>query len=160
MELKLLVDPRAVPALRRRIGALDTEKPRSRKLRTIYLDTAGAGLAKAGHALRLRLEARRWTQTVKTAREMEAGLSKTDEINTPASGGRIDLAALPAAVRAEIERAADGLPLAPVYETVVTRTTWQLRHAGATVEVALDRGEIVAGERRATLDELELELIE
>ncbi|MEL6337297.1 MAG: CYTH and CHAD domain-containing protein [Pseudomonadota bacterium] len=160
IELKILVSAPQIPALRRRIAALGEAKPRTRRLRTIYLDTAEGGLAAAGHALRLRVEARRWTQTVKTAREMRAGLSSTEEINTPAPGGRVDLDALPPPIRETVRTATAGLPLAPVFETVVSRSTWMIAVEGARIEVALDRGEIVAGERREGIDELELELIE
>jgi inorganic triphosphatase YgiF len=44
------------------------------------------------------------------------------------------------------------------FSTDFERQSWLLEHAGATIEVALDRGEIRAGSQRLAIDELELEL--
>ncbi|MEM6680194.1 MAG: CYTH and CHAD domain-containing protein [Pseudomonadota bacterium] len=162
IELKLLLEPKAIPSLKRRLGAAAGEgRPaKTRQLTTIYLDTGEGALAAAGIALRLRREGRSWTQTVKAGRSMRAGLSETRELNNPAPGGRVDLAAIPdEAMRNMVEEAAAGLPLAPVYETVVKRTTWLIEAGGAEIEVALDRGEVRAGQSAETLDELELELL-
>ncbi|MEO1531988.1 MAG: CHAD domain-containing protein [Pseudomonadota bacterium] len=162
IELKLLVDAKGLTALRRRIAAAaDGAPPKVRQLATVYLDTAEGGLAAAGIALRLRREGRSWTQTVKAGRSMRAGLSETREIDTPSRGGRVDLAAIPdPAVRDAVEAAAAGLPLAPVFETPMRRSTWEVAIEGARIEVALDRGEIRADGRAEALDELELELLE
>ncbi|MEO1721473.1 MAG: CYTH and CHAD domain-containing protein [Pseudomonadota bacterium] len=162
IELKLLVDPKGLTVLRRRIGAAaGGTAPRVRKLSTVYLDTAEGGLAKAGIALRLRREGRSWTQTVKAGRSMRAGLSETREVDTPSEGGRVDIAAIPdAAVRGAVEAAAGGLPLAPVFETPMRRSTWVIEGGNARIEVALDHGEVRAEGRAEALDELELELLE
>ncbi|MEM7500090.1 MAG: CHAD domain-containing protein [Pseudomonadota bacterium] len=162
IELKLLVDAAALPALRRRIGRLaGGARPRVRQLATIYLDTAEEGLAKAGIALRLRREGQRWTQTVKAARSLRAGLSETREVDTPAEGGRVDIAAIPdEAVRRTVGEAMAGLPIAPVYETHMRRSVWEIVDGAARIEIALDRGEVRAEGRAEALDELELELIE
>ncbi len=50
--------------------------------------------------------------------------------------------------------------LVPRFSTDFTRETWMVEDAGAVIEVALDAGEIRAGERTATIRELELELKE
>lgn len=160
IELKLLVARGELGALRRRIGTVAEGRPKRRQLRTIYLDTADEALAAGGVALRLRQAGRSWTQTVKRGRSLRAGLSETEEIDVPAPGGRVDLAALPAPLAAEIARLTGGLPLAPRYETVVARTTWEAEIGGGRVEIALDDGEVVAGERREPILELEIERLE
>lgn len=160
VELKILPDPAALPALRRRLLRLAGRQGTRRRLRSIYLDTAEQGLATAGMALRLRAEARRWTQTLKLGRSHRGGLSCADEIDVDAPGGRLNLAALPQDAADAVRAAAGGLPLAPVFETRIERTHWTLAHAGARIEAALDCGSIVAGGASAPIDELELERLE
>ena len=59
-----------------------------------------------------------------------------------------------------MREAAGGAPLAPVFETRVRRMVERLAApGGGEVELALDEGEIVAGEARAPIREAELELV-
>jgi triphosphatase len=52
-------------------------------------------------------------------------------------------------------------PTSPVFTTDFTRSFWLLTpQEGTRIEVALDRGKIVAGERQETICEVELELLE
>lgn len=48
--------------------------------------------------------------------------------------------------------------LAPAFEVSVDRHIWDIHEGGAIIEVALDRGDVVAGDRRSSICELELEL--
>ncbi len=50
------------------------------------------------------------------------------------------------------------LALEPRFATDFARTSWLVEGPEATIEVALDQGEIRAGSRRVAIDELELEL--
>ena len=137
-------------------------RPKTRTLRSIYLDTADHALKKAGIALRLRRDGRRWIQTVKTKPELHGGLSQVGEVENPAPGGRLCLEAIPdAAVREEVIRRVNGAPLQPVCETVIRRSASELSlEDGTRAELAIDVGEIHAGERSAELREVEIELIE
>jgi len=164
LELKFLLDApgekrlRAQPA---RVG-LDADRARTATLRTIYFDTPDQRLRAGGIAVRLRRKGRGWTQTVKASRRLKAGVSETREVDSRAPGGRLDLAAIPdEAVRAEILGRIDGGVLEPVFETRMRRTTRILNLPDqGQVELAIDVGEIVAGERAAELREAELELVE
>jgi inorganic triphosphatase YgiF len=49
--------------------------------------------------------------------------------------------------------------LRPLYRTDIQRLHRRVRADGAVIEIALDRGEIVAGRRRLAVDEIEFELI-
>lgn len=161
-ELKILLDEdgearlRAAPALRE----LRAGRPATRKLVSVYYDTPGRTLRAAGIALRLRRSGRRWVQTVKRGRgRMAAGLSTPEESEAPAPGGRPDLELVePRALREAVAAAIGGEALAPVFETRFRRTSQLLAVSGGEVELAIDSGEIVAGERSATLREAELEL--
>lgn len=68
-ELKFLVDETTSGDLWARVKALKlaSNSPKTtRTLRSIYQDTSQHALRKAGIALRLRRDGRRWFQTVKT----------------------------------------------------------------------------------------------
>ena len=151
-ELKLHV-PRSARsnverALRR--GAVTTVR-----LRAQYFDTQAADLARAGVALRLRLEGRHWVQTLKMPGSHR--LEKI-EINHPRPGPTLDLAVYADSPAARIIHKY-GNQLAVVYETDVRRLFRRVRTAAGVVEVALDQGQIQAGSLKLPVSEVEFELI-
>ncbi|SJM32378.1 CHAD domain-containing protein [Mesorhizobium delmotii] len=164
IELKFLLDELTSSELwgRAKARKLASGSPKTRTLRSIYLDTPEHALKKAGIALRLRRDGRRWIQTVKTRAELHGGLSQAGEVENPAPGGRLCLEAIPdAAVREEVVHRVSGAPLQPVCETVIRRSASELSlDDGTRAELAIDVGEIRAGERSAKLHEVEIELIE
>ena len=157
VELKLLVPPAQHARLQSRLRAFGV--PRVQMVDSVYFDTAARALARAGLALRLRRQGRRWLQTLKTGGG-EAALATRDEWEVPVAAGRLQFAALPAAARAQLRTAgvASARPLRPVYRTRFRRSAWTVERDGATVELALDDGQIVAGAQREPILELELEL--
>lgn len=164
-ELKITLDPAGAARLRRspELAALRAEPRRTERLVSIYVDTETHALADAGIALRLRRIGRRWVQTIKSRRTAGgAGLFSHDEIEQPAPGGRLVLDGPdPTGVLAAIAEATGDAPLSPVFETRVERMVERLRLPdGGLVELALDRGEVVAGAARAPILEAELELVE
>lgn len=164
IELKFLLDATRATEIWSRVKAtqLAASSRSTRTLRTTYLDTPDHALKRAGIAFRIRRDGRRWLQTVKTGRTLQGGLSQAVEIETPAPGGKPCLAALPdASVRQEMERLIGEASLAPICETVIRRTRSEIAGPdGTRAELAVDIGEIRAGERSAPLSELELELVE
>ncbi|MFN8960767.1 MAG: CHAD domain-containing protein [Betaproteobacteria bacterium] len=157
VELKLLVPPAQHARLQSRLRAFGV--PRVQMVDSVYFDTAARALARAGLALRLRRQGRRWLQTLKTGGG-EAALATRDEWEVPVAAGRLQFAALPAAARAQLRTAgvASARPLRPVYRTRFRRSAWTVERDGATVELALDDGQIVTGAQREPILELELEL--
>jgi len=122
--------------------------------RAIYFDTPRNDLAAAGFTLRVR--------------EANGARIQTVKAGGPAAG---------MFVRREWERSVpddrpvfdDTLPflsmlgakvqdIRPVFEVHVGRMVWNVVQDDATIEVALDRGEVMAGDRRSSLCEMELEL--
>jgi len=164
IELKFLVEEPALRQLRSRARALKLANgaAKTRTLRSVYLDTANHALKKAGIALRLRRDGRRWIQTVKAERVLHGGLSQAAEAHNPAPGGRASVEAISdPVVRDRVLQCVDGSPLEPVCETVMRRTALQLaRDTGTRAELAIDVGEIHAGEQSASLREAEIELID
>lgn len=164
IELKFAIDKRTVRRLwaRARKLQLTNGERRTRRLQSIYLDTPEHALKRAGIALRVRRDGRRWTQTVKTGATPHGGLSQVHELETPAPGGRPRLEAIPdAAVRAEVVRHVNGSPLQAVCETVVRRTASELSLGdGTRAALAIDDGEIRANGHSAPWREAEIELID
>lgn len=164
-----------VPAHRRAalVRALDTRTAERVDLRARYFDTADGRLAAAQLAWRLRLEDGRWVQTLKgrgdgLMQRLEHEVLR-DPLDSPAGEApALDLSLhtgtpagdLLARVLAE-DRSPD-VPAAPLvvrHGTEIRRLKRLVRHAGAVVELALDIGDVVAGDRRAPVHELEMELV-
>jgi triphosphatase len=160
IELKLKVDRKDIARLRRRLEPFGPA--RSLQLESRYFDTPQRALAAAGYALRVRRTGRGSTsETVQTLkRELAAGaLAQRREWQTIAPDGRLDLARFPAdALPAGLD-AGDLAALRPLFTTRFQRSTWTVAHAQATLEVALDEGEIRAGTARSPLCELEIEVL-
>ena len=153
IELKLAVAARDLPALRQRLDRLGPGE--AVEVDNVYYDTAERLLRANRMALRVRRIGRRWLQTLKTE-AAAAALASRGEWEVPAPRGRLDLLRFPPTPLDEMLRAHPGATLQPVFRTRFHRTTW--RAEGGAIEIALDDGEIVAGERRAPILELELEL--
>ena len=134
-----------------------------------YWDTAGRHLARAGLSLRLRSSGGRWEQTLKAAGPTPAERFE-ETVPRPGdwddTGPAPELALHPAdqpaarlldrALRGPKASAAPALERA--YTSVVDRLALTIELNGAEVEVAFDRGAIVAGERSLPVREVEIEL--
>lgn len=160
-ELKFTLDAAAEARLRRHAGleAMRLAPRRTQDLVSIYYDTPDQALAAAGMSLRLRKVGRRWIQTIKRrADDAGNGLFSNHETECPAPGGRLVPSGADPAFAAVAEARA-GAPLAPLFETRVRRTVERLgAPGGGEIELALDRGTIVAGDLTAPILEAEFEL--
>lgn len=154
-ELKFRLTSRALPRLKR----FAAER---RSVSSVYYDTPGQRLRRAGIALRLRRDGKRWLQTLKSESTGNAGLAARAEWETAARRSALDLRAFPA----DEIKAATGLDLGalarrlrPVFATRFVRHSGEvaLPHGGRA-ELCVDRGAIVSGERRERIAEAELEL--
>lgn len=130
----------------------------AQRLANTYYDTPDGELEAARMALRLRRRDDSWVQTLKTSGEGSGGYSRRQEWEWPVAAGSLDRAGL-----AELPPMAALGPdvlarLEPCFTTDFERRLWRLELAEATVEVALDQGEIRAADRRVPIHELELEL--
>ena len=137
---------------------------RRRTVESIYYDTADRRLRAARAALRLRRDGRRWLVTFKCEQLPGSGLAQRSEWEVPTSRNQLALGALPLA---EIRKAAHvdlqrlERRLVPLFVTSFVRHSADVcLPPGTAVAVSLDAGEIVAGRRRALIEELELELRE
>ncbi len=152
-----------VPAAQHSALARAMARPGGRQLRlqAQYFDTAERALARAGLALRVRREGRRWVQTLKGAGdglfqrlEHEVPLAVPAGVVPQADPARHDGTAAGEALR----RALGAAPLLPTYGTAITRRLRLIKAGGLQVEVALDRGFLLGSGRKAPVHELEFEL--
>lgn len=162
LELKLRLPAGHLRHLARQAIVRDSlvGRPRTERLRTVYFDTPDQRLAQQGMALRVRHVGRRRIQTLKVSVANGGGeaMQRHAEYSAPVRGDAPDLArlgeeGLPAGFR-------DGTidDLAEVFRTEVTRRIYPLSIAGSEIELAVDRGEIIANDRQERVSEVELEL--
>lgn len=152
---------RAIDASLRRLGG------RVVSIESRYFDTGDGRLAAAGVSLRLRKTGARWEQTVKApGRHAADRLEET--VPRPgrwgAQGPPVDVS-LHAGSRggAILQSTLKGddpvhAPLLHAFTSRVTRRAVELDGDGGRVEVAFDRGAIVAGDRSLPICEVEYEL--
>lgn len=155
-----------VPAAARTAIAAAMSRGRSghTRLQAVYFDTADRRFAAAGIAVRLRLEGTQWVQTAKAGDPHAMQRHEHNApVDAPADGPppALDLARHAGTPAGDlIARALGDAPLVPLYRTDIARTH-RLVHAGAgSLEYALDIGEIVSGDQRLPVHELEIELVD
>lgn len=139
-----------------------TVPPQDEHLESWYFDTPDGALRQAGLAYRVRLEGGRWLATVKADDTSAGGLHIRREWTVPVAGPEPEIAPFSACEAGPLLAAAvDASQLAPQFSTVFDRRKVEITAAdGSRVEIAADRGSIVAGGREETFAEVELELKE
>jgi inorganic triphosphatase YgiF len=122
----------------------------TRELISVYFDTPGLDLQKAGASLRVRESQGQRVQTVKRG----DGLAR-EEYEAPIAGDAPDpnLGPLPEL----LPQGARG-ELRPAFHVRITRRQRLIRFDGAEIELALDQGEVRRGKRVSPISEVELEL--
>ena len=151
-ELKLHVPRGARPGIERELLRLPVTRVR---LRASYFDTPSRELALAGVALRLRLEGRKWVQTLKM--RGEHALARI-ELNHARPSASLDLG-IYAGTPAEAILASLKEPLGVCYETDVRRVLRVVRTRFGAVEIAYDTGTLRAGALELPISEIEFELV-
>lgn len=157
IELKLHIGPTDAARLPHH-PLLAGIEPKRRRLVSTYYDTPDRDLQRYGIALRFRQIGRDWLLTVKGGDPARGGLAARSEWETPRAAGDFDFSHVDdAGLRSFLETQQPRL--VAVFTSDFTRTAWTLAHGGSTIEVALDRGRLVADGRRETISELEMELL-
>ena len=162
LELKVELDKSDVDRLAGEAAAagdLSIGPAVTKELRTIYFDTPEHDLHAACISLRLRRQDGGWQQTVKVDQHVEGGLSNPIELQTYVEEERPDITKIAdKKVRRAVQKTLSGTSLRPVFETVVQRTTRNIKVQDSEIEFAIDNGEVRAGNERQDLREAELEL--
>ncbi|WGD55464.1 CHAD domain-containing protein [Bradyrhizobium sp. CB1650] len=155
-ELKFHVPARHLAAIAE--GRVPSGKVEARSvgdLLSTYFDTARCKLKRNGLTLRVRRDGHKHVQTVKSANGTEFGRGEWEsEIKDDAPHlGKADGTPLEPIASKKLRR-----KLKPVFETAVHRITLPIRTRRSEIELAVDRGRIIAGHRWSPIAELELEL--
>jgi triphosphatase len=134
-------------------------QPRAQRLTAVYFDTADDALERAGLSLRVRRTRARRIMTLKwTLGEKDPFARCEAEALLPDENLNIEL--FETEVAARVIAAAGGEILLPKFETRVRRRSGELRLGETLIEIALDDGEIVVGQKRSRIAECEFELKE
>ena len=155
-EIKLALAPEGHAALHNH-PALAKASAQVHELHSRYLDTPEHDLRRRRMALRLRHTGRGWVQTLKAEGDSAGVLSRRHEWEVDIPGPQLDIARFPEKARAVLAEI-DTTRLAVVFETRFRREIRLLDHDGARIELALDDGEVKAGQCHARIHEIELEL--
>ncbi len=133
----------------------------TQRLLNTYFDTPDLDLQERRMAVRERLAGEQWLLTVKTAGQSQNGLSRRQEWEAPTTPGTLDFESLVDDAALATDLMALRPALRALFCTDFERQRWVIEHAGAKIEVALDRGRIhVPGTALSEpLLELELELL-
>ncbi len=158
IELKFIVQPETLPALRQRLSATGHDGHALRQLTNTYFETDGFDLRRHGIGLRIRQVDGQYEMTMKTAGQVIGGLHQHPEYNVPLPGPMLELQRLPAQAWPEgLSPAALQSRLKPLFTTDFAREKWRVTQGESQIEVALDRGEVSAGPLSEPICELEME---
>lgn len=161
IELKFIVEKDSVDALRQHINTFSGEHHEPVQLLNIYYETPDNWLRRHDMGLRIRGASGRYEMTMKIAGRVVGGLHQRPEYNIDISKPELELERFPAEVWPEGELPS---PLAeqvqPLFSTDFWREKWLVTEGKSRIEIALDQGEVKAGEGQEPICELELELLE
>jgi inorganic triphosphatase YgiF len=128
------------------------------RLDSVYYDTDDLKLRRRQAILRVRESDGRFTQTFKAqSQASDAALGRL-EWECPIAHPQPDLKDARKKKTGGVNLRKLAGSLKPVFETSVHRHTLPLQYRGSQLELALDRGEIKTGRRRAPIHEVEVEL--
>lgn len=161
VELKLagrLEDLRRIPG-HPLVQTLAQGRASTRALDSVYFDTPDGDLVAAGFGLRVRRVDGQRIQTVKGERNAAGGLFDRLEVESPIDADTPDLGRIPdPALASRLREIVRGKPLEPIFRTEFRRTQRLLREGDTEWTLDVDLGEVIAGEKRVPIRELELEL--
>lgn len=161
IELKFIVLPAALEAVRTVLNGLSGDHHAPRQLLNVYYETPDNQLRQHGIGLRVRGDDGRYEMTMKTAGRVIGGVHQHPEYNIPLESAELDVARFPAEVWPEgltpehVQR-----EVTPLFSTDFLREKWVVTHGESRIEFALDQGAINAGALSEPLCELEMELLE
>ncbi|MCK0506974.1 CYTH and CHAD domain-containing protein [Aromatoleum anaerobium] len=160
IELKLSLPPKAVPALRRHpVFSGAARQGNAVTLDNTYFDTPDLALKQRKVALRIRRHGRVRLQTVKCSAVSAGGLTQRPEWEQSYSGA-FDFSAIDAPKVLKLLKRHEAA-LQPVFSTRFRRETrLYAPREGVRILMMIDTGEVIAGEQREPICELELELVE
>lgn len=131
---------------------------KTEQLTSVYFDTPKFKLRKTGLSLRIRSDGKRHVQTVKSDHAGATSVTSRDEWEAEIAGTNPNFRALRGSSLEPLLSNNLRRALKPIFETQIERTLYPLRAGDASVEIALDRGQIKTGEKSTEICEIEIEL--
>ncbi|WP_087018886.1 inorganic triphosphatase [Thaumasiovibrio subtropicus] len=160
IELKFFVSAQFSGTLASKIERFKVLQKGRRELGNTYFDTPDKLLRQHDIGLRIRRFDDVSVQTLKTAGRVVAGLHQRPEYNAELSDNQLNLSLHPADAwpdSFDINRLQADLE--PLFSTNFERQQWLVAlNDGSQIEIAFDQGEVIAGEQRDPICEVELEL--
>ncbi|HGE6929802.1 inorganic triphosphatase [Enterobacter cloacae] len=161
IELKFIVEKDSVDALRQHLQTLSGEHHEPVQLLNIYYETPDNWLRRHDMGLRIRGANGRYEMTMKIAGRVVGGLHQRPEYNIDISQPKLELERFPAEVWPNGELPSTlATEVQPLFSTDFWREKWLVTEGKSRIEIALDLGEVKAGEYQEPICELELELLE
>lgn len=161
IELKFIVEPGALDSLRTRLNGLDASHSAPRNLLNVYYETPDLLLRRHDMGLRVRGDNGQYEMTMKTAGHTVGGLHQRPEYNIALPGPALALDLFPAQMwPVDLDVAVLSASVAPLFSTHFDREKWVITRGSSRIEIALDLGEVAAGELREPICELEMEILE
>lgn len=169
MELELkfalpALEPMLLEKQLARVGSIGRRRPVHKHLHNTYYDTRDHALQANGLALRIRQmgdDAKpRWVQTLKAGGAALSALSRRGEWEISLTENVLDAVMLHDTPWMEFDPEGNIFEaLEPVFTTTFERLCWVIKKGDASVEIALDRGNVLMDGLSAPLCELEIELL-
>lgn len=162
IEIKLICDPEQLADVGRAqiLARYARDEGKNIDLTAIYYDTPDRDLHKLGAVLRVRTDGERFVMTMKSKKTGNGKALERTEWKVPVQSMKPDLAALSQFLSAKTFAQIENAPLNPMFSTEVRRQVRMLDTPHGVVELAIDQGRIVAGERSEDISEIELELMD
>ncbi|WP_432224484.1 inorganic triphosphatase [Enterobacter wuhouensis] len=161
IELKFIVEKDSVDALRQHLNTLSGEHHEPVQLLNIYYETPENWLRRHDMGLRIRGANGAYEMTMKIAGRVVGGLHQRPEYNIDISKPELELDRFPADVWPEGKLPETlSAEVRPLFSTDFWREKWLVTEGKSRIEIALDLGEVKAGEFQEPICELELELLE
>lgn len=156
IELKLCLTAQGMQLLQQDwLGRQAPQRTGSVHLANTYFDTSTRDLHRKAVALRLRERDGEFIQTLKTRGESRGGLHQRGEWEWQVAEPRL----YPELLRdTAFPQELLSAEMVPLFRTDFQRTEVVLRRGEAVIELALDEGQVLAGDKRMPLLEVELEL--
>src|SRR5262245_29706139 len=157
IELKLRVAPDDITVLRNHPQFVRAfHSPVHSTLKSVYFDSDDRSLRERGLTLRVRQNGTNHIQTIKAVTQGSDWFQRS-EWEQPIQGDQPDFTGLTdAALRPILTDIRDALK--PLFETRITRTTYNRSGNGTNIVVAVDEGQLIANDFSFPVSEIELEL--
>lgn len=166
IELKLFVNSEFATFISHEIANYKIMSDECIKSVNCYYDTQSGFFAQKKMGVRVREQNKKYIMTIKTAGYEENGLHIRPEYNIEISSAKPEMTLF-----AELENADESIQnfdwsalqkqIQPLFNTDFERRYWQVElPTGTIVEVALDQGFIIAGDKKELIREVEFELLQ